>query len=509
MVFLRKGFWAVILVGMLTLGVNNAARAGAFGVPDPTLGAAVLGWFDLSVEGMDDVLPVVVNASNVNYPAGVGKGVHIIIWNVRSQHVWDRNEPFTPWHVRGFSVRDIILSMPPAQRNQLVVTLDGGKQRFRGYFTAAAVFEFPGTLLPGLDSGYPFTYENHLGGWAYLTNLLEGQADGYALVAVQADTIWSSLLDTFMMSFSADFWNREWFWTLFAPSVDDNLPELLDPLRLESRLFDCNLQDFFYRDADGPDADWLPDTLYRDNKVFERFDTAAGINARLLTRGRIIVTDDAWLAFPEREYIPYQAGSMRLIGRYFKDFEATVANEFANKLVIWTDRNGGAAGRQVQAVVWDENENAVSLPVFFPDELTVLRLDELVGANPAGVIVLDTQQIQSGNGYNPMLGFWRQVDLIFSITAFPKMDLNEPLNGPISILMGLITCPSNVVEGQVLDLTHPNMLQILGWTTTEALAQADLTWGACFQMLRDYTVGTPSGEVASWLGLIGGIGLND
>ena len=55
----------------------------------------------------------------------------------------------------------------------------------------------------------------------------------------------------------------------------------------------------------------------------------------------------------------------------------------------------------------------------------------------------------------------------------------------------------NDANGAWVDSTtfiHPNLLQLLGWTTTQALAQADLTWGAAFQMLRDYEVGTPASE---------------
>jgi len=481
---MKKSLLAVALVAVLTFGLSGAAKAGSFGTPDPTLGSTVLGWFDLSIGGMDDVLPVVVNASNVNYPAGVGKGVHMIVWNVRSQHVWDKNLPFTPWHVRGFSIRDIILSMPPSQRNQVLVTLDDGSQRFRGYFTMATVFEFPGTLLPGIDATYPFTYENHLGGWMYLTNLLEGQADGLPLTSVEASTLYADFTTewveengeevftmgtAFMMSFMADFWNREWWWT-------DELPTHQGDPRAStefvySRLYNCNQLDFWFRDDDGVDQDLLPDTPFKDATVFERFDAASGITSQLVTRGLVITSDDAYLRFLPRLSTPYNNGGMQLIGRFFKDFGATIANEFANKLVIWTDRNGATATRQTQAVIWDENEVAISLPIFFPDELTVLRIDELVGTIPAGIVVFDTRQIQSSNGYNPILGFWLQ--WIWD-DRFP------------------FECPSNVLDGSPVDLNHSSMLQLLGWTTTEALATADLTWGAAFPMLRDYKVGSPA-----------------
>jgi len=476
---------------VFTFGLSGAAKAGSFGTPDPTLGSTVLGWFDISIGGMDDVLPVVVNASNVNYPAGVGKGVHFIIWDVRSQHVWDRNEPFTPWHVRGFSVRDIILSMPPSQRNQLIVTLDDGSQRYRGYFTFITVFEFPGTLIPTFDQTYPFTYENHLGGWMYLTNLLEGQADGLPLTAVEASTLYSYFCvepnfdivakqnnlvgpctgTAFMMSFFADFWNREWWWTNLLPYLNEQAPSpraYTESGFAYSRLYNCNVLDFFFRDDDGLDQDFLPDTPFKDSNVFERFDAASGINSQLITRGLVISSDDAYLGVFPRVSTPYNNGGMLLIGRFFKDFAATIANEFANKLVIWTDRNGGAATRQTQAVIWDENEVAISLPIFFPDELTVLRIDELVGTIPAGIVVFDTRQIQFSNGYNPILGFWLQWDY----WGWPFL------------------CPSDSPFWPA-DLTHASMLQLLGWTTTEALATADLTWGAAFPMLRDYKVGSP------------------
>ena len=474
---------------------SSTARAGAFGVPDPTLGATVLGWFDIAVNGTDDVLPVFLNASNVTFPGEdvpTGYGVHFIIWTVRSAHVWDKNVPFSPWDVEPFSIRDIILNeMSQFQRNQVTVTVvradESTQDRYQGYWTATTVARSPGQLNPP-DPDYPHLYFNVLTGWVYLVDILQGRTDGYAMIAVEADTLYAGdLALAFTLSFSADFWNRWWWWASTSLALNQYNNPLLttenDYAPWLSNLWNCADGSLFLRHADaftgGLESDVDPPlegNELLDTFVYERFDALAGINAEHLTRGLVVSSDDVWLnRLPGTGTQLYSGGGMILIGRYFRNPAAQVVNSFANKMVLWADVNGPSPGpRHVVATVYDEEENPLSLTISFPDELTVIYLDDIVGTMPAGVITFDTNDIVDSNGRNGMRLFWRWFyntipggNTLFPFGFFPS---SRP-------------CTLAAIEQQ------PNELQLLGWTTNEGLGSAQESWSAAFLMVRDYYIG--------------------
>ena len=148
-------FVAIAIVAACIMGTTAWAQvfddaSGAFGSPDPTTGSMVMGWFDIAKAGTGNVLPVIVNMSTMDLGSAPGNPyrVHIIIWDVNSNHVWDKNLQLSPWDVwADASIRDIIENtigdgMAPAQRTQITetVTIDGVEvERYRGYWTATTV----------------------------------------------------------------------------------------------------------------------------------------------------------------------------------------------------------------------------------------------------------------------------------------------------------------------------------------------------------------------------------
>jgi hypothetical protein len=495
----RNMVLAVALVAAFT-AYSGVANAGAFGVPDPTLGATVLGWFDIAVSGTDDVLPVFLNASNVTFygeDVPTGFGVHFIIWTVRSFHVWDKNIPFSPWDVEPFSIRDIILNeMSQAQRNLIKVTVvraDATTQdRYQGYWTATTVARSPGQLNPP-DPDYPHLYFNVLTGWVYLVDILAGRTDGYAMVPVEASTLYAGdLAMAFTLSFSADFWNRWWWWAAFRLLDPDgpglNFPDTFNNPGLTtendvgpwfSNLWNCSDGSFYLRHSLFPEGDADPPlegAELIDDKVYERFDALAGINSELLTRGLVVSSDDTWLGrLPGTGTQLYAGGGMQLTGRYFRNPAASIVTQFANKMVLWADVNGASPGpRHVVATIYDEEENPLSLTINFPDELTIIYLDDIVGTWPAGVITFDTNDIVDSNGKNGMRLFWRW---------FYNTILGGNANFPNNFFPNTRSCSFAAIEQQY------NELQLLGWTTNEGLGSAQESWSAAFLMVREYYIG--------------------
>ena len=146
---MKKGklaFTAIVLLAACLMGWSAWAidgnyyqriglASGAFGSPDPVTGSMVMGWFDIDKNGTDNVLPVIVNMSTWNLGSSSSSSyrVHLIIWDVNSNHVWDKNLKLSPWDVwADASIRDIVENtigdgMASAQRAQITekVTIDG------------------------------------------------------------------------------------------------------------------------------------------------------------------------------------------------------------------------------------------------------------------------------------------------------------------------------------------------------------------------------------------------
>ncbi|MBI4773253.1 MAG: hypothetical protein HY788_03565, partial [Deltaproteobacteria bacterium] len=380
---IKKTLTVVALLASFAMGANHCADAygglasGAFGSPDPTTGSMVMGWFDIDKNGTDNVLPLIVNMSTTDLGADPGNSyrVHLIIWDVNSNHVWDKNLQLSPWDVwSDASIRDIIENtigdgMASAQRSQITekVTVDGVEvERYRGYWTATVVWTPVGSSKP-YELNYPHAYLNVLGGWVYVVDLLDGRTDGYAMVSVESAYLEANSMElAFMLSFSADFWNRPWWWLYFFGHPSDPAPNVAGPYT--SLLWDCSQDEFL------------------EGLVYERFDATACLNASLLTTGKAVTSDDSWLGRnPSCDQLPYDGGEgfidedrggMMLFGRFFRNPTGGAISNFNNRLVLWMDTN--STGRSVVLVVCDEDEGCHSFPLLVPDELNIHRLDEVV-----------------------------------------------------------------------------------------------------------------------------------
>ncbi|MBI4773256.1 MAG: hypothetical protein HY788_03580 [Deltaproteobacteria bacterium] len=402
----KVAFWVIAVMAAFSMGATSWAGSGAFGSPDPTTGSMVMGWFDIDKNGTDNVLPLIVNMSTTNLSGSTGWRVHLIIWDVNSNHVWDKNLELTPWDVWGdASIRDIIENtigdgMASAQRAQITekVTIDGVEvERYRGYWTATTVVTPVGSSKP-YELNYPHAYLNVLGGWVYVVDLLDGRTDGYAMVSVESDFLLAGSIElAFMLSFSADFWNRPWWWLDPTYNFGDLTGNITGPY--VSLLWNCSQDEPFGQEQ------------FTFGFVYERFDATACLNVSLLTTGKAVTSDDTWLARnPSCSELPYDGGEafidedrggMMLFGRFFRNPSGGAISNFNNRLVLWMDTN--STGRSVVLVVCDEDEGCHSFPLLVPDELNIHRLDEVVADVLAGFIYFHTRQIENPGAKQRMI----------------------------------------------------------------------------------------------------------
>ena len=489
---MKLAFMIMAALAVCALASTSSAyvlASGAFGSPDPTTGSMVMGWFDIHKNGTDNVLPVIVNMSTEDLGSASGNSyrVHIIIWDVNSNHVWDKNLQLSPWDVwADASIRDIVENtigdgMASAQRAQITetVTIDGvDVERYRGYWTATVVLAPVGTSKP-YQLNYPHAYLNVLGGWVYVVDLLDGRTDGYAMVSVESSILGANTMElAFMLSFSADFWNRPWWWLgvnyMSGDLMGNNTGGYF------SSLWDCALDEFFS----------APFAVQVGN-VYERFDATACLNASLLTTGKAVTSDDTWLARnPSCDQLPYDGGEsfidenrggMMLFGRFFRNPSGGAISNFNNRLVIWMDTN--SKDRSVVLVVCDEEEGCHSFPLIVPDELNIHRLDEVVADVLGGFIYFHTRQIENPGAKQRMIAYWRSVvgtdAALYDCTTNTIADF-LPIN---------VNCTA---DGSQNSLPFGNALQILGWTTNEGLGTATESWGAIFPLIRKCILGDPA-----------------
>ncbi len=491
----------VALVAVLTMACAGVAKAGAYGVPDPTPGAVVTGWFDLAVDGTDDVLPVIVNMGGSS-----DQIVHFIIWNRESAHVWDKNITLTPWDAspQEFgNIRGVIENeMAQGQRNNLKVTMtfadETTEERYQGYWTAATVYESVTVTTPQ-ELSYPHAYLNKLAGWVYLVDIVKGITDGYPMVAIEAATLWASdQYAGFTVGNSADYFNRSWFLksntaadSKYAVVPADNPGSNTSPAWY-SRLWDESRDRFFVtEDIDGITVN-LPTVTAKAqvNKVFERFDAVAGIGSQLLSMGQTTIGDDVWLARnPSQGELPFDGGTasnvldrggMILLGRFFADQSGLIA-DYANRMIIWADTNQASSSkpRSVVLFVCDEEEGCFSFPLDLPYELNVIVLDDVIGTILSGHIYFHTRQIVNPNSQNVIVPYVREV----------TTNGEGFIGGPI----GDYQSAYYPVLGGGTALEHGNQLQLLGWTLNigfgEVIGGFETSWSAAFPMIRRYQVG--------------------
>jgi hypothetical protein len=194
---MKKGLAALAAACFLFVGTGKAQAV--LGIPDDVPANTLLFPFfkvnpNRPTGGTLDTLLVITNTGNVGSDGAIGKNltVHISIWTVRSEHVFDFNITLTPHDVFSCSLYDILFTTtctdlpnqtPPIVAERLEVQ---GGALLAGYITADVVTAFTQKLPQ--DPFYEFGNHNVLIGHEYIVDLPNGSATGLNAVSVE-DTI--------------------------------------------------------------------------------------------------------------------------------------------------------------------------------------------------------------------------------------------------------------------------------------------------------------------------------
>ena len=194
---LRRGMGLLLVAGLILLGGSGKAQA-VVGIPDDVPAATLLfPFFKVDPNpgplSRQDTLIVVTNTSNPGAvsSAGAHTWVHITIWSVTSEHIYDFSVQLTPHDVFSCSLLDLLVNpeefeSPCGGRQAptgVVADLTVGNI-LAGYVTADVV-SGPTSDFPG-QSGYPLVDWNILIGHSYLVNLPAGSATGFNAVSIEA-----------------------------------------------------------------------------------------------------------------------------------------------------------------------------------------------------------------------------------------------------------------------------------------------------------------------------------
>jgi hypothetical protein len=163
------------------------------GIPDDVPGATLLFPFfkvnhARTAADAQDTLLVVSDVSNIPVH------VHITIWSVRSEHVFDFTALLSEHDVFSCSLYDLLVGSigctslngvvhaPPQVAQQLTTTMNG-QAILAGYVTAEVVTGNT-SLFPG-QPGYPLADCNILIGHEYIVNLPAGSSSGFNAVSIE------------------------------------------------------------------------------------------------------------------------------------------------------------------------------------------------------------------------------------------------------------------------------------------------------------------------------------
>ena len=198
MLRMKKGLAALAAACFLFVGTGKAQAV--IGIPDNVPGESLLFPFfkinpNRTAANSQDTLLVITNTGNVGSLGAVGGDVivHVSIWNVRSEHVYDFNITLTPHDVFSCSMYDIlkdplgcategVAQAPAIASTRLQATLNG-ETILAGYVTADVVTSNT-ALLPD-NPVYPFGAHNILIGHEYIVDLPNGSATGLNAVSIE------------------------------------------------------------------------------------------------------------------------------------------------------------------------------------------------------------------------------------------------------------------------------------------------------------------------------------
>ena len=341
---LRK--WGALFTTAFLLTFGGNAQA-VIGIPDDVPASTLLfPFFKVNPTPNDttrqDTLIAITNTAN----PGADSWVHVTIWSVRSQHVYDFTISLTPHDVFSCSLLDLLVN-PNNQQNPcgtfqaptgIIDQLRSG-DILAGYITADVVTQ-PTSAFPG-QAGYPFADHNILVGHLYLVDLPAGSATGFNAVSIESEVFPDG--STYSSGTGG----------LGQPSV----------------AFDEDVQIGFYLnrciEEQGASANCAPAGPYGNR---ERIDGFSGNRVQTL------------------DLTGYPPARLRgdaplsLILRYFS--VSTLSGR--TEVWLWKDRVTSDAAATVNLAVYDEDENAHSITFSLPDEVNFAPTAQIITPGAPG-----------------------------------------------------------------------------------------------------------------------------
>lgn len=346
----------VVVAMLLTAGlllVSGGKAQAVIGIPDDVPGATLLYPFfkvdptPAATSRQDSLIVVTNTASLVTW-------VHVTVWSVRSQHVYDFSVKLTEHDVWSCSLLNLlvnpenfafpcdgVLQAPTGVLTQLAVL---GGELLAGYVTVDVVTS-PTSLFPG-QIGYPFENWNTLIGHLYIVNLPAGSASGFNAVSIESEVDSGLGFTTGVGSaqVAGNFGNGQPAVALGGSQIGFYLTRCLE----EQAQNPGNCEPFgFYANReriDGPSGD-LPQTLSVAFPLVSGFDSPLSLLNRYFSSDVLKGRTDVWL---------------------------------------WKDRNTSGAAANVTLAVYDEAENVHSIAFNLPDEVNFTTTAQIITPGAPG-----------------------------------------------------------------------------------------------------------------------------
>ena len=331
----------VMLLLVVGLVVGGSSRAQAvIGIPDDVPAATLLyPFFKVdpapTPNNRQDSLVVVTNTANI------GQWVHVTIWSVQSQHIYDFSVFLTEHDVFSCSLLDLLVN-PDGFANPcgvlqaptgVIPALSVG-DILAGYVTVDAVVG-PTSLFPG-QFGYPFADHNILVGHLYIVNLPAGSSTGFNAVSIEAVVPFFANIEA--AGHPASAW--------FEPDqVGFYLNRCIEE---QGALFSaCGFASYGNR---------------------ERIDGYSGDEVQTLN----------FIGAPPASV--FGDSPLSLITRYF----SVSALNGRTEIWLWKDRNTSGSAAGVNIAVYDEDENAHSVTFSLPNEVNFAPVAAIVTPGAPG-----------------------------------------------------------------------------------------------------------------------------
>jgi hypothetical protein len=343
----------VVVAMLLTAGlllVSGGRAQAVIGIPDDVPGATLLYPFfkvdpTPTANSRQDSLVVVTNTANLSTT------VHVTIWSVKSQHVYDFSVSLTEHDVWSCSLLNLlvnpsnfvrpcdgVLQAPIGVIGQLAIA---NGELLAGYVTVDVVTS-PTSLFPG-QAGYPFENWNTLIGHLYIVNLPAGSSSGFNAVSIESFIFPDGFTFGVGSALAAGFFGEG------QPALPFSFSQIgfyLTRCLEEQAAANC-----------------APFGVYGNR---ERIDGPGG---------------DWWQTFGVVFPIASDADStLALLTRYFS---SPVLNG-RSEVWLWKDRNTSGAAANVTLAVYDEDENVHSISFSLPDEVNFTTTAQIITPGAPG-----------------------------------------------------------------------------------------------------------------------------